>query len=344
MAGSDAAISTLSGGNQQKVVLAREIGREPGVLIAFQPTWGLDPARRASSSTRSGAARTLAAPFSTSRRARGSARLGDRVGVIVRKVASSAIIGPRRCRCRPSGAADGRKRTRPRTLTRRGRRMSVAAIVSQRAAWRDTLAWRRRVLSVSGRSSSPASLILMAGKNPFVADQHIVLGRLRQLGRASVVGLNKAAPYMLAGAGSRSAFAARSPTWARKARSRWADLPQPVVALIGAAALGTSRAAGLADRGYARRRRMGGDRRRHQSRRGVHEVLVTLMMNFIAWLMVAEFLQDLLGEIDAGFPQTPMFENAAWLPKLGRADGPAYRHRDRDTACDRGACLCSGAP
>jgi simple sugar transport system ATP-binding protein len=33
----------LSGGNQQKVVLAREIGREPGVLIAFQPTWGLDP-------------------------------------------------------------------------------------------------------------------------------------------------------------------------------------------------------------------------------------------------------------------------------------------------------------
>ena len=43
MAGSDAAIGTLSGGNQQKIVLAREIGREPGVLIAFQPTWGLDP-------------------------------------------------------------------------------------------------------------------------------------------------------------------------------------------------------------------------------------------------------------------------------------------------------------
>jgi ABC-type uncharacterized transport system ATPase subunit len=43
MAGSDAPVSTLSGGNQQKVVLAREIGREPGVLIAFQPTWGLDP-------------------------------------------------------------------------------------------------------------------------------------------------------------------------------------------------------------------------------------------------------------------------------------------------------------
>jgi general nucleoside transport system ATP-binding protein len=43
MAGSEAPIGTLSGGNQQKIVLAREIGRDPGVLIAFQPTWGLDP-------------------------------------------------------------------------------------------------------------------------------------------------------------------------------------------------------------------------------------------------------------------------------------------------------------
>jgi ABC-type uncharacterized transport system ATPase subunit len=37
------AARTLSGGNQQKVALAREIGRHPRVLIAFQPTWGLDP-------------------------------------------------------------------------------------------------------------------------------------------------------------------------------------------------------------------------------------------------------------------------------------------------------------
>ena len=32
----------LSGGNQQKVVLAREIDRNPKVLIAAQPTRGLD--------------------------------------------------------------------------------------------------------------------------------------------------------------------------------------------------------------------------------------------------------------------------------------------------------------
>lgn len=38
-----AAARTLSGGNQQKIALAREIGRQPRILIAFQPTWGLDP-------------------------------------------------------------------------------------------------------------------------------------------------------------------------------------------------------------------------------------------------------------------------------------------------------------
>jgi ABC-type uncharacterized transport system ATPase subunit len=42
-AGPDAPARTLSGGNQQKIVVAREIGRAPKVLIAFQPTWGLDP-------------------------------------------------------------------------------------------------------------------------------------------------------------------------------------------------------------------------------------------------------------------------------------------------------------
>jgi simple sugar transport system ATP-binding protein len=32
----------LSGGNQQKLVLARELGKQPGFIIAVQPTRGLD--------------------------------------------------------------------------------------------------------------------------------------------------------------------------------------------------------------------------------------------------------------------------------------------------------------
>ena len=33
----------LSGGNQQKIVVARELARRPAALIAHQPAWGLDP-------------------------------------------------------------------------------------------------------------------------------------------------------------------------------------------------------------------------------------------------------------------------------------------------------------
>jgi len=41
-AGPDAPFWSLSGGNQQRVVLARELSADPKVLIAAQPTRGLD--------------------------------------------------------------------------------------------------------------------------------------------------------------------------------------------------------------------------------------------------------------------------------------------------------------
>jgi simple sugar transport system ATP-binding protein len=41
-AGPDAPFASLSGGNQQRVVLAREMSGRPSVLVAAQPTRGLD--------------------------------------------------------------------------------------------------------------------------------------------------------------------------------------------------------------------------------------------------------------------------------------------------------------
>ena len=41
-AGPDAPFASLSGGNQQRVVLARELAAEPTVLVAAQPCRGLD--------------------------------------------------------------------------------------------------------------------------------------------------------------------------------------------------------------------------------------------------------------------------------------------------------------
>jgi simple sugar transport system ATP-binding protein len=40
--GPDAPLRSLSGGNQQRVVLARELSQRPAVLVAAQPTRGLD--------------------------------------------------------------------------------------------------------------------------------------------------------------------------------------------------------------------------------------------------------------------------------------------------------------
>jgi simple sugar transport system ATP-binding protein len=40
--GPRAPAGSLSGGNQQKVIIAREVSRDPAVLVASQPTRGLD--------------------------------------------------------------------------------------------------------------------------------------------------------------------------------------------------------------------------------------------------------------------------------------------------------------
>jgi simple sugar transport system ATP-binding protein len=40
--GPDAPASALSGGNQQRLVLARELSRRPAVIVAENPTRGLD--------------------------------------------------------------------------------------------------------------------------------------------------------------------------------------------------------------------------------------------------------------------------------------------------------------
>ena len=41
--GPESIVGRLSGGNQQKIVVARELDRAPAVLIAHQAAWGLDP-------------------------------------------------------------------------------------------------------------------------------------------------------------------------------------------------------------------------------------------------------------------------------------------------------------
>ena len=54
--------------------------------------------------------------------------------------------------------------------------------------------------------------------------------------------------------------------------------------------------------------------------RNVHEVLVTLLMNFVGVLIVSEALQGPLGEPGAGFPQSPLLARTAWMPRPPGSD------------------------
>jgi general nucleoside transport system permease protein len=193
--------------------------------------------------------------------------------------------------------------------------MSEAVLSApRRPSWRDTLAWRV-ILSVVLSFAVTGVLILMAGKNPFVAYQHIVLGAFGSWPRI-VVGLNKAAPYMLAGVGVALCFRGSVANMGAEGQIAIGGLAASFVALVGAGVLGSMVLPAAILAGILGGAAWAAIAAAINLARGVHEVLVTLMMNFIAWLIVAEFLHGPLGEIDAGFPQTPMFENTAWLPKL----------------------------
>lgn len=160
-----------------------------------------------------------------------------------------------------------------------------------------------------------AGLILLAGKDPFSAYWHLVTGAFGSWDRI-VVGLNKSTPYLLCAVGIALCFRGRVMNIGAEGQlaiggaaasavalglggwSGWVVLPLAMVAGAAGGAAWAGIGAGI------------------RVVRGVNEVLVTLLLNFIALLLVAELLHGRMGEEGAGFPQSPMFDATAWLPKL----------------------------
>jgi simple sugar transport system permease protein len=146
----------------------------------------------------------------------------------------------------------------------------------------------------------------------------------RRRGEESVRGLWRAAPgvvrllgpYLLAGVGVTLCFRARVINIGGEGQialgglaATWVALkfPQAPIVVLPALSLGAGALAGALWAGLAAAIRL---------RRGVHEVLVTLLLNFVGVLIVSEVLQGDLGETGAGFPQSPLLARAAWLPRL----------------------------
>ena len=162
-----------------------------------------------------------------------------------------------------------------------------------------------------------AILVVLAGKDPIAAFSAMFYGAFGSFDRVAF-GLNKSTPYILCGVGIALCFRARliniggegqiaigglAAAWAAFAwpqQSAWLALPIVLFAGAVAGALWSGLAGVI-----------------HLTRH-VHEVLATLLLNFVALLLVGEALHGSLGEPGAGFPQSPMLEPSYWMPTLAR--------------------------
>ena len=163
--------------------------------------------------------------------------------------------------------------------------------------------------------SASSLLVLLAGANPLDALRATLIGAFGSTTQIAT-GLTKATPYLLCATGVALCFRANVINIGGEGQialgglaASWMALKFPVanpslaiVLALGAGAVGGLVWAVLAAVLHITRR--------------VHEVLVTLLLNFVALLMIGEALHDGLGEAGAGFPQSPLLPRAVWLPKL----------------------------
>ncbi|MBV9674480.1 MAG: ABC transporter permease [Verrucomicrobia bacterium] len=171
------------------------------------------------------------------------------------------------------------------------------------------------VLAVLAAFAFTAVPISLSGKNPAVAYWALLRGAFGSVD-AITFALNKSTPYILAGVGVAMCFRARIINIGGEGQiavggivSSWIILTFPdlmssvliPLALVGAALAGAVWA------GLPAMMRL---------RRGVHEVLSTLMLNFVGTLLVGEVLNGTMGEPGAGFPQSPLFPESGRLPIL----------------------------
>ncbi|MDQ0455612.1 ABC transporter permease [Rhizobium paknamense] len=177
----------------------------------------------------------------------------------------------------------------------------------------------RILLALALSLAVAALLILLAQKNPLEAFAAMLAGAFgspHQIG----VALNRTSPYLFAGAGLALCFRAgvinmgsdgqiaMGGIGATAIILAWPGTPgamAAIAALIAAAVTG-GLWAGLATAIHLYRR--------------VHEVLATLLLNFVALLLVQLLLSGALGQPGAGFLQSPLMPRSVWLPRLPSFD------------------------
>ncbi len=164
-----------------------------------------------------------------------------------------------------------------------------------------------------------AALIALSGHNPLTAFAAMgvgAAGSAHQFGAA----LNRTTPYLLAGSGVALCFRAGVINIGAEGQIALGGIGAAAVALgwpTGAAAMAVPASllgAALAGAVWAALATA-----IHLGRR-VHEVLVTLLLNFVALLLVQQALAGPLGQFGAGFLQSPLMPRMAWLARVPGLD------------------------
>jgi simple sugar transport system permease protein len=166
----------------------------------------------------------------------------------------------------------------------------------------------RVATAVALSAACAAALVALSGKNPldaFGALAQGAAGSPHQIG----VALNRATPYLLAGAGVALCFRAGVINIGAEGQIALGGVGAAAMALLwpGGAAPAALAAASLCGALWAALATA-----IHLARR-VHEVLVTLLLNFVALLLVEQALSGALGQRGAGFLQSPELPPGAGL-------------------------------
>ena len=164
-----------------------------------------------------------------------------------------------------------------------------------------------------------AALVALSGRNPLAAFAAIAMGAAGSPHHIGVA-LNRATPYLLAGSGVAFCFRAGVINIGAEGQIALGGLgaaavalhwPEAAASFSAPAALIGAAAFGAAWSGVAAAIHLG---------RRVHEVLVTLLLNFVALLLVQQMLAGPLGQAGAGFLQSPIMPSQAWLWRLPGLD------------------------
>jgi len=161
-----------------------------------------------------------------------------------------------------------------------------------------------------------AGLILLAGKNPVTAYGALLRGAFGSLDRLAFA-LNKSTPYIITGVGVALCFRAKVINIGGEGQIALGGIAASFVVLMAPASLPAPLLLSLAMLAGAAAGALWALLAAFVFiKRNVHEVLCTLLLNFVGVLLVSEVLHAPLGEEGAGFPQSPLFPRAGWLPGL----------------------------